>query len=179
MKKFSIRSIGEIGQSNERVINTLTKTLLNADNLSIKMETILALNKIGNDSQPVIKALKKAFKSNEDHYIQLEILRTMGDIGTVEGVELARSYLKNGNETTDDKIEVLYVLSRIGKTECIHPILKIATEPPLKTYAFTVLSDFDPDIIVPFLKDLRRSESDKNVLEIINKVLYRFEDDIE
>ncbi len=179
MKKFSIRSIGEIGQSNERVINTLTKTLLNADNSSIKIETILALNKIGNDSQPVIKALKKAFKSNEDHYIQLEILRTMGDIGTVEGVELAQSYLKNGNETTDDKIEVLYVLSRIGKTECINPILKIATEPPLKTYAFTVLSDFDPDIIVPFLKDLRRSESDKNVLEIINKVLYRFEDDIE
>lgn len=43
-----------------------------------------------------------------------------------------------GNETTDDKIEVLYVLSRIGKTECINPILKIATEPPLKTYAFTV-----------------------------------------
>ncbi|MCK4803509.1 MAG: hypothetical protein KAT88_03100 [Spirochaetes bacterium] len=64
--------------------------------------------------------------------------RKMGDIGTVEGVEPARSYLKNGNETTDDKIEVLYVLSRIGKTECINPILKIATEPPLKTYAFTV-----------------------------------------
>ena len=102
----------------------------------------------------------------------------MGDIGTVEGVELARSYLKNGNETTDDKIEVLYVLSRIGKTECINPILKIATESPLKIYAFTVLSDFDPDIIVPFLKDLRRSESDKSVLEIINKALYRFEDDI-
>lgn len=62
---------------------------LQDDNLSIKMETILALNKMG-------------------------------------------------NETTDDKIEVLYVLSRIGKTECINPILKIATEPPLKTYAFTV-----------------------------------------
>jgi hypothetical protein len=45
---------------------------------------------------------------------------------------------KMDNETTDDKIEVLYVLSRIGKTECINPILKIATEPPLKTYAFTV-----------------------------------------
>lgn len=68
----------------------------------------------------------------------VEILRTMGDIGTVEGVELTQKYLTNGNETTDDKIEVLYVLSRIGKTECINPILKIATEPPLKTYVFTV-----------------------------------------
>jgi hypothetical protein len=51
-------------------------------------------------------------------------------------------------------------------------------EPPLKTYSLTVLGDFDPDVIIPVLKDKRRSESDSKVLEIINSVLYRFEEEI-
>jgi len=51
-------------------------------------------------------------------------------------------------------------------------------EPPLKTYTYTVLGDFDPDVIVPVLKDKRRSESDNKILEIISSVLYRLREDI-
>jgi hypothetical protein len=102
----------------------------------------------------------------------------MGDIGTHEGVDLARVYLENEDRPDEDKIEILYVLSKIGKTECINPILNLAMEPQLKTYALTVLGDFDPDVVVPVLKDRRRSESDSKVLEIINSVLYRLEEEI-
>ncbi|HEB30556.1 MAG TPA: HEAT repeat domain-containing protein [Spirochaetes bacterium] len=178
MKKFAIQALGEIGRTNDKVLNILTKTLLSSSNLAIKLETVSTLNKIGDDSETVVRTLKKQFNQTEESALQIEILRAMGDIGTVEGVDLARVYLEKGNRSNEDKIEILYILSRIGKTECINPILKIAMEPPLKTYALTVLGDFDPDVIVPVLKDKRRSESDNKVLEIINSVLYRLEEDL-
>jgi HEAT repeat protein len=178
MKKFAIRSLGEIGQTNDKILNILAKTLLSSSNMAIKLETVSTLNKIGDDSDTVVRTLKKQFNRTDKSALHLEILRAMGDIGTVEGVDLARTYLENGNRSNEDKIEILYILSKIGKTECINPILKIAMEPPLKTYSLTVLGDFDPDVIIPVLKDKRRSESDSKVLEIINSVLYRFEEEI-
>jgi HEAT repeat protein len=78
MKKFAIRSLGEIGQTNDKILNILAKTLLSSSNMAIKLETVSTLNKIGDDSDTVVRTLKKQFNRTDKSALHLEILRAMG-----------------------------------------------------------------------------------------------------
>ncbi len=66
MKKFAIQALGEIGRTNDNILNILTKTLLSLSNLAIKVETVSALNKIGDDSETVVRTLKKQFNQTDE-----------------------------------------------------------------------------------------------------------------
>lgn len=177
MRFFAIRSIGKLKTNNRKVYSFLSRLLLSEQNRQIKREIIHTLNMLGNNSQEIVKALTKAFNNEENRSLQIDILMAMGDIGTEKVVPLAKAFLEDKNNPTDEKIEAIYILSKIGSRDCIAPILDSIKDKNLKSYAYTTLQDFDPDIIIPYLKERIRTETDKQILDAINTIIFRFEED--
>ena len=177
MRYFAIRSIGEIGQCNQKITGLFSRMLLTENNIEIKNSIVSTIDKLGNDSDPILKSLKKAYHLPENNSIKLNIIMTMGDLGTEEVIPLASEFLAEPKEPTSQKISVIYTLSRIGTEECIAPILEATNNPELKNYALAVLEDFDPDIIIPYLKNRIKSETNKRLLDIINSLMFRLEEE--
>ena len=177
MRYFAIKSIGEIGQNNQKAIHLLTKMLLTENNLEIKKAIIDTLDKLGNDDKIVIKSLKKAYFIPENSNIQIDIITTMGDLGTEEVIPIASEFISDDNKQNYQKITAIYTLSRIGTKDCIAPILSATTNINLKNYAISALQDFDPDIILPYLKNRMKSETNKKILDMINSLIFRLEEE--
>ncbi len=177
MRYFAIRSLGKIKVTNKKVYSLLSRLLLTEQNKQLKREIIHTLNRLGDNSPVVVRSLKKAFKREENKDLQIDILMALGDIGSDDTLPLAKEFLEEENNPTDEKIEAIYILSKIGTRDCISPILNCIKDKNLKAYAYTTLLDFDPDIILPYLKERLRTETDKVILDTINTIVFRFEED--
>ncbi len=167
LRYYAIRALGELGNSQEQIVKTLLKLARREKDRDIVQEAILVVQKLANRADLAEKELLRLYKRGNDQELQVRIVEALGDLRSSLTVEAAAALINTAAEPMT-KMRVLYALAQVGGKQEIDLVLDAARDSTLFSFIQTMLEDWDQKILLPVVNRRLRSETNSDVLELLD-----------
>jgi len=176
LRRFAIRTLGNIRATKAEVIETLAKIAAYEQDQTLKLEAVRTLNALGAQSGNVETLLFDLFQDTDDTILQLRILETLGDMRSENAAEAGAKLLKN-LESSEYKRLAIYSLYQAKTTDSFNTIIDYAGSEKLSEYIFALLAGADQDTMTKVISRRRKTEDNRDILSFLDQLQANFEKD--
>jgi len=180
LRLFAVRSLGELGAGKPQVVQALARIVGRDPDTALKKEAVGSLQALASASPEAVDALAGAFSlAGEDTELRIRIVEALADMGADRTTALGAELLSGPGAAKlalAEKRRLVFALAEKPDEVSAGLIIDAAKDPALSEFAGTVLEGFPPSLIEPLVGRRLQTESDKNVLGLLEGLSARFAD---
>jgi HEAT repeat protein len=169
LRFYAVRSLGQLGQSRPQVVAALTRIATKDSDVELWKEAVAALKNLPSVGEEAASALAASFAQTDDVELKVRIVEALADMGYAALPSLASAFTSSPASAAL-KRRVVYALSQNPTEASAGAILDAAKDAQVMEYAASVLEGFPSPLLKTIVSRRLRTESDKNVISVLQSL---------
>ena len=165
LRYFAVEALGDLGKPEPEVIAALSRIAGSTSEPEVGLRAIASMRKLAARSEEAEAALVGVFKAGGDREQRIRVVEALGDMRSAETAALASVLLE---ESSTGARRILYALSQVGGEKDVVVMLAAASERELEEFIEKLLEDLDAGVVLPVIRQRRKSEKNERVLELMD-----------
>ncbi len=173
LRFYAVRALGQLPAAPSQTAQALLRLATKDPDSELRKEAVYALKASGSAGIKFEDALAASFIDATDMELKVRIVETMADLGSERAVSLAADILAASDAGAPSlalKRRLISALAQGPGEESAALILDAARDPLASDYIAAVLEAFPRRLIGSIVSRRLRTESDKNILSVLNSL---------
>jgi len=169
LRFYAVRSLGQLGQAKPQVVTALTRIATKDADVELRKEAVSALKNLPSVGEDAAAALAASFAQTEDIELKVRILEALSDMGYSAVPSLA-AVITASPASASLKRRLIYALSQNPSEASAGAVLDAAKDAQVMEYAASVLEGFPSSLLKSVVSRRLRTETDKNVISVLQSL---------
>jgi HEAT repeat protein len=169
LKYYAVRSLGALGEKNEKIVSTLTGIAVRDQDPELKKEAVDAIRELAAADEEVAEQMVTLFKRTDDTELKVRIIELLGDMRFEAIHEVAADVLFT-SLSQPKKRRIIYGLAKAGTSESYSLIIDAAENVELQEFIQGVLTGADPRVMKPLITRRLETESNEDIVALLERL---------